>query len=70
MEFIMKPHLLAAAVAVLLSGSPALAQDAAAPAYRAAVADTLRPADEVARDSLRHPAEMLAFAQVLSLIHI
>ncbi|MFS0768589.1 hypothetical protein ABC397_06660 [Brevundimonas sp. 2P06AA] len=60
----MKPHLLAAAVAVLLSGSPALAQDAAAPAYRAAVADTLRPADEVARDSLRHPAEMLAFAQV------
>ena len=33
MEFIMKPHLLAAAVAVLLSGSPALAQDAAAPAY-------------------------------------
>ena len=61
----MKPHLLAAAVvAALLSAAPALAQNAAAPAYQAAVADTLRPADEVARDPLRHPAEMLAFAQV------
>ncbi len=64
-EFAMKPHLLAAAVAAaILSAAPAFAQDAAAPAYQAAVADSLRPADEVARDPLRHPAEMLAFAQV------
>src|SRR5690606_31408161 len=62
----MKPHLLAAAVsALLLTGAPALAQDAVAPvAYQAAIADPLRPADEVARDPLRHPAEMLAFAEV------
>lgn len=33
-------------------------------AYAAAVADPARPADEVARDPLRKPAEMLAFAQV------
>lgn len=59
----MKPHLIAAAVsALLLVAAPALAQDA--PAYQAAVADSLRPADEVARDPLRHPAEMLAFAEV------
>ncbi|MDB5420163.1 MAG: hypothetical protein JWR59_110, partial [Brevundimonas sp.] len=32
--------------------------------YAAAIADPLRPADEVARDPLRHPAEMLAFAHV------
>ncbi len=64
-EFTMKPHLLAAAVAaVLVTAAPAMAQNAAAPAYQAAVADALRPADEVERDALRHPAEMLAFAQV------
>lgn len=62
----MKPHLLAAAVsALLLTGAPALAQDPVAPAaYQAAIANPLRPADEVARDPLRHPAEMLAFAEV------
>ncbi|WP_395943591.1 class I SAM-dependent methyltransferase [Brevundimonas sp.] len=32
--------------------------------YADAVADSKRPADEVERDALRHPAEMLAFAQV------
>ena len=40
----------------------------AAPAYVSlyadAVADPKRPAEEVARDPLRHPAEILAFAQV------
>jgi predicted methyltransferase len=36
----------------------------AADSYAAAIADPLRPAEEVARDPLRHPAEMLAFAQV------
>ncbi|MFC5374052.1 class I SAM-dependent methyltransferase [Brevundimonas faecalis] len=62
----MKSRLLAAAVSVLLlAAAPALAQNApSADAYRAAVADPLRPADEVARDPLRHPAEMLAFAGV------
>lgn len=33
---------------------------------RAAIADPLRPTDEVARDALRHPDRMLAFAQVAS----
>ncbi len=32
--------------------------------YAEAVADPKRPAEERARDALRHPAEMLAFAQV------
>lgn len=32
--------------------------------YAYSVADTARPADEVARDALRHPVEMLAFAEV------
>ena len=32
--------------------------------YQDAVADPRRPAEEAARDPLRHPAEMLAFAQV------
>lgn len=33
-------------------------------AYAAAISDPLRPAEEVARDPLRHPADILAFAQV------
>ncbi|TFW11170.1 hypothetical protein EGY25_16020 [Brevundimonas intermedia] len=32
--------------------------------YREAISDPKRPAEEVARDPLRHPAEILAFAQV------
>lgn len=32
--------------------------------YRDAVADTRRPVDETARDALRHPVDMLAFAEV------
>lgn len=32
--------------------------------HRAAVADPLRPADEVARDAFRHPDQMLAFARL------
>lgn len=32
--------------------------------YRDAVADTRRPADETARDALRHPIDMLAFSEV------
>ena len=31
---------------------------------RAAIADPLRPADEVARDAFRHPDQMLAFAGI------
>ena len=34
------------------------------PVYAAAIADPLRPAEEVARDPLRKPAEMLAFARL------
>lgn len=33
-------------------------------AYAAAIADPLRPAEERERDPLRHPAEMLAFAEL------
>ena len=32
--------------------------------YAEAIADPKRPAEEVARDALRHPAEILAFAQL------
>ncbi|MFE9083765.1 class I SAM-dependent methyltransferase [Brevundimonas sp. NPDC003935] len=62
----MKSRLLAAALSALLvaAASPVLAQNAPPAAYQSAVADSLRPADEVARDPLRHPAEILAFAQV------
>ena len=62
----MKSRLLAAALSALMvaAASPALAQSAPSALVQSAVADTLRPADEVARDPLRHPAEMLAFAQV------
>jgi len=43
----------------------AASDDAAlASLYRSAIADAKRPAEETARDPLRHPAEMLAFAQV------
>jgi predicted methyltransferase len=40
------------------------AQDAAAPHFATAVADSRRPAEDVARDGLRKPAEMLAFGEV------
>ena len=72
----MKTTLLLAAVAVsALAVSACTAQTMGAmpgealtrvadTSYAAAIADPLRPADEVARDPLRHPAEMLAFAHV------
>ena len=62
----MKSRLLAAALSALLvaAASPVLAQSAPSALVQSAVADTLRPADEVARDPLRHPAEILAFAQL------
>ncbi|MFT4913869.1 MAG: putative methyltransferase [Brevundimonas sp.] len=49
---------------VVTTSSSAAAYSAPAPTtawYQAAVADTRRPAEEVARDALRHPVEMLAF---------
>lgn len=76
----LKSVVVAAAVAALLSGcapsEPWRGADdrmaatrtyqamALADIQRAAVADPLRPADEVARDPLRHPERMLAFAGV------
>ncbi len=68
----MSKSLIAAAVgALFMSGCMAMdgggtsATMTAAPVdYTAAVADPLRPAEEVARDPLRKPAEMLAFAEV------
>ena len=60
----MKARLFAVALSALaVVAAPTVAQTPD-PAYAAAVADTLRPADEVARDPLRHPADMLAFAGV------
>ena len=51
------------------SGAAATASATVAPQvdpaqYASAVADTLRPANEVERDALRKPVDMLAFAQV------
>ena len=76
----MKLHLLLAAAVGALAASGCASQPAAEQtigampgealtktaddSYAAAIADPLRPAEEVARDPLRHPAEMLAFAQV------
>ena len=62
----MKSRLLAAALSALLvaAASPVLAQSAPSALVQSAVTDTLRPADEVARDPLRHPAEILDFAQL------
>lgn len=66
----MKPHLFALALSMaslgaLAAAAPALAQSGAQhPAYQAAIADSLRPEDERARDAFRHPDEMLAFAEV------
>ena len=72
----MKTKLLLAAVAVgALAVSGCMAQTMGAmpgetlskvadDSYAAAIADPLRPASEVERDPLRHPAEMMAFAQL------
>lgn len=60
----MKARLFAVALSALVAvAAPTVAQNPD-PAHAAAVADSLRPADEVARDPLRHPADMLAFAGV------
>ena len=53
-------HLAAAALIAL----PAIAVAATVPAaIRAAVADPARPAEDVARDAERKPAEVMAFAR-------
>lgn len=64
----MKTRLLAVALsALVVVAAPAVAQTAPQtvdPAHAAAIADPLRPADEVARDPLRHPDQILAFAGI------
>lgn len=60
----LKPLILAAALALTAAGASAQTHEHHADAYAAAVADPLRPASEVARDPLRKPAEMLAFADI------
>jgi predicted methyltransferase len=69
----MLKSILLGAVALTLSGTVTTAQTATDPAerpsavvqdYALAIADPLRPATEVARDPLRKPAEMLAFARI------
>ena len=75
--FMLKSLLFAAVAAVSLSGCAPIAGDGvdrtvAAPAsemsaaWDAAVADPRRPADEVARDPLRHPVDMMAFMDLKS----
>jgi predicted methyltransferase len=49
---------------VVAGDAGAMASPSYVSLYADAVADTKRPAEEVARDPLRHPAEILAFAQV------
>ncbi len=46
------------------AAASSMAADPYAALYDDAVADGLRPAEETARDALRHPVDMLAFAQV------
>ena len=55
-----------AGAAALALASPALAKSSAKPAgaVATAVSDAARPADDVARDGARKPAEMLVFAGV------
>jgi predicted methyltransferase len=48
--------------AIALAGAAVAAHAQTSPAISAAVADTGRPAADVARDAARKPAEMLAFA--------
>ena len=61
----MRTAILAAALAGLLAGASPLAFAEAAPeTIAAALADPTRPAEDVARDAARHPAELLAFAGV------
>lgn len=67
----MSKSLIVAVGALMLTGCMAMDGGEAAPSaaastanYAAAISDSLRPAEEVARDPLRKPAEMLAFAQV------
>lgn len=49
---------------VTRAAAASMAADPYAALYDDAVADSLRPADQTARDALRHPVDMLAFAQV------
>src|SRR5690606_13486497 len=51
-----------AAIAAVALAAPAAAQSPHADLYAAAIADAARPAEEVARDAHRAPAEMLAFS--------
>jgi predicted methyltransferase len=52
--------------AASLAALPAMAQPKVSPAIAAAVADSGRPAADVARDSGRKPAEIMAFAGIHS----
>lgn len=61
----MRTAILAAALASLLAGASPLAFAEAAPeTIAAAIADPARPAEDLARDAARHPAELIAFAGV------
>lgn len=58
-------RLTTATALLMLLALPAQAQDSApSPAIAAAVADSQRPANDTARDALRKPAEIVAFAGV------
>ncbi|MFT3810920.1 MAG: hypothetical protein QM698_13455 [Micropepsaceae bacterium] len=59
----MRSTILAALLTGLLAAPASFAQDAS-PAIAAAIADSSRPAADIERDTNRHPAELLAFADV------
>ncbi len=52
------------ALLLAISATPLAAKEAAAPDYKAALADPARPATDRERDAARKPAELLAFAQI------
>ena len=58
-----RPALFALATASTLFAAPAIAQTPSS-AVTAAVADTTRPAKDTQQDASRHPADLVAFAQV------
>jgi predicted methyltransferase len=62
----LKPLLVAVVGSMMLMGCAGMGSGSAdhSALYAAAIADPQRPAEEVARDALRAPAAMLAFAEV------
>ncbi len=63
-KFLIAASALLALAACAHPAEPLTSVTADAPHILAALADARRPAEDTARDALRHPADMLAFAQI------